>query len=149
MPNNLPTIRLIGLLLIGMAMTAGAALAHSLKPPKGAVRGTFTVGILAQGEPLTKYLRWSNVWCAWSRGGVIVHVNMRNTAAEHVTAHIKPRYYIARGGEHGSGLGSVEDYGFDSGEFRSLWIDAGKPKGVRIKTPISRCAPYLFLIESG
>jgi hypothetical protein len=46
-------------------------------------------------------------------------------------------------------LTSAEDYGFDAGEFRSLWIDAGKPKGVAPKTPISRCAPYLFLIESG
>jgi hypothetical protein len=72
-----------------------------------------------------------------------------NTSSEHVTTHIKPRYYIARGRAHGDGLTSVEDKGFDAGEFRSLWLDAGKPKGVTARTPISRCAPYLWSIESG
>jgi hypothetical protein len=35
---------------------SGAALA---KPPKGAVRGQFTIGILAKYDDLTKYMRWS------------------------------------------------------------------------------------------
>jgi hypothetical protein len=117
------------------------------KPPRGAVRGTFTVGILAQSDQLSKYLKASAVWCVWRGGKVIVHVNLRNTAVEHVTATIKPRYFIRRGGEHGSG-GFGKDYGFDAGEFRSLWIEED-PKGVPDKTPISRCAPYLFLIKSG
>ena len=104
---------------------------------------------LAKYDDLAKYMSASNVWCAWRGDHVIVHINLRNRSAEHVTATVKPRYFIARGGEHGSGLTSADDYGFDSGEFRSLWIDAGEPKGVRAGSPIARCAPYLFLIESG
>ena len=134
-----------------------AALAASLlvvassaaAPPKGAVRGTFTKGFLAETDQLAKFMVASSTWCAWRGDHVIVHVNLRNRSAEHVTATVKPRYFIRNGGEHGSGLTSAKDYGFDAGEFRSLWIDAGNPKGVRPGTPISRCAPYLFLIESG
>jgi hypothetical protein len=139
------------------AATGLAALALALllavdvlaAPPRGAIRGTFTIGSLAQGDQLTRYMRWSNVWCVWRGDHVIVHASAKNTAAEHVTASIKPRYYIRRGGAHGDGLSSVQDKGFDAGEFRSLWLDAGKPKGVPAHTPISRCAPYLFLIKSG
>src|SRR4029079_19560475 len=71
------------------------------KPPRGAIRGVFTIGILAQGDDLTKYMRWSNVWCVWRGDHVIVHVSAKNTAAEHVTTTIQPRYYIRRGGVHG------------------------------------------------
>jgi hypothetical protein len=140
-------------LAIAVASFAAAALlvvaVTTAAPPKGAVRGTFTVGILAQDNPLAKYMRWSNAFCVWAKDHVMVHVSAKNTGAEHVTASIKPRYFIARGGEHGSGLTSGKDYGFDGGEFRSLWIDAGKPKGVTPKAKIARCAPYLFSIKSG
>jgi hypothetical protein len=135
----------IGTLCLSCVVAAAATAA----PPKGAVRGTFTHGFLASGNALARYMVAGNVWCVWKGDRVVVHVNLRNRSAEHVTATIKPRYFIRRGGEHGSGLTSAEDFGFDSGEFRSLWIDAGKPKGVTRRTPISRCAPYLFAIESG
>lgn len=94
-------------------------------------------------------MRASNVFCYWKKDHVIVHVNLKNTGAEHVTANVKPRYFIARGGEHGSGLTSGKDYGFDGGEFRALYVDAGKPDGVRPGSKIARCAPYLFTIKSG
>jgi hypothetical protein len=138
-----------GAILTVLAISLGLAVGALARPPRGAVRGQFTIGILAQGDSLTKYMRWSNVWCVWQGDHVIVHVSAKNTSAEHVTASIKPRYYIARGGVHGDGVLSIEDKGFDAGEFRSLWLDAGKPKGVPAKTPISRCAPYLFSIKSG
>lgn len=119
------------------------------KPPKGAVTGKFTIGILAQSDPLAKYIRSASTFCVWAKGHVMVHVNLKNTGAEHVTVNVKPRYFIARGGEHGSGFTSGKDYGFDGGEFRSLWVDAGAPKGVTVGAEISRCAPYLFTIKSG
>lgn len=134
-------------------MLAAAALAlaaaATAKPPKGAVRGTFTIGILAQGDRLTKYMRWSNVFCVWAKDHVLVHVSGKNTSFEHVTATIAPKYVIARGGAHGDGITSHQDKGFDAGGFRSLWLDAGKPKGVQPRTPIAKCAPYLFSIKSG
>jgi hypothetical protein len=132
-------------LVVTLAFAAGAV----AKPPRGAVRGQFTIGILAQSDQLMKYMRWSNVWCVWRGDHVIVHVSAKNTSAEHLTTSIKPRYYIARGGVHGDGLTSIQDKGFDAGEFRSLWLDAGKPKGVTRGSRISRCAPYLFSIKSG
>jgi hypothetical protein len=137
-----------GAVLTVLAVSLGLSVAALAKPPRGAVRGQFTVGILADND-LAKFMRWSNVWCVWRGDHVIVHVSAKNTSSEHVTTHIKPRYYIARGGAHGDGLTSVQDKGFDAGEFRGLWLDAGKPKGVAAHTRISRCAPYLFLIESG
>jgi hypothetical protein len=116
-------------------------------PPKGAIKGRFSRGLFS-GDTLSKHLKSSAVWCAWRGENVIVHVNLKNTSIEHVTASVKPRYFIRNGGEHGSG-GFGKDYGFDGGEFRSLWIDAGKPKGVPKSSPLSKCAPYLFLIKSG
>jgi hypothetical protein len=138
-----------GAVLAIVAVSLGLSVGALAKPPKGAVRGQFTIGILAKYDDLTKYMRWSNVWCVWRGDHVIVHVSAKNTSSEHVTATIKPRYYIARGGAHGDGLLSAQDKGFDAGEFRSLWLDAGNPKGVAAHTLISRCAPYLFSIKSG
>jgi hypothetical protein len=138
-----------GAVLTVLVVSLGLSVGALAKPPRGAVRGQFTVGILAKYQDLSKYMRWSNVWCVWRGDHIIVHVSAKNTSSEHVTASIKPRYYIARGGAHGDGLTSVQDKGFDAGEFRSLWLDAGKPKGVAAHTPISRCAPYLFMIKSG
>src|SRR4051812_20210149 len=138
------------MIVAALALSAAAVLVGTaLAAPKGAVPGRFTVGLLAGSDQLSSYMKASNVWCVWKGDNVIVHVNMRNTGNEHVTATVKPRYTIARGGEHGSGFSSAEDYGFDGGEFRSLWIDAGSPKGVRIGAKIASCSPYLFLIKSG
>ena len=134
---------------MALAIVGVVATVASAAPPKGALRGTFSIGILAQSDQLSKYISASNVWCVWKGDHVIVHVNVRNRSSEHVKATIKPRYEIRNGGEHGSGLTSAKDFGFDARQFRSLWIDAGHPKGVTARTPFSRCAPYLFLIQSG
>jgi hypothetical protein len=88
------------------------------------------------------------VWCAWQDGKVLIHVTMRNTSAEHITVNWHPSYVIARGGEHGKGLTSIEDHGFDAGERRSL-IAKEDPKGVRDRARIAVCKPSFFSIESG
>jgi hypothetical protein len=36
---------------------------------------------------LKRYIRTTNVWCAWQDGKVLVHVRMRNGSAEHVTVN--------------------------------------------------------------
>ena len=134
---------IVAAVTVALVVVAPAA----AKPPKGAIKGTFSRGLFA-GDTLSKLLTSSAVWCAWRGDHVIVHVNLRNRSTEHVTATVKPRYFIRNGGEHGSS-GFGKDYGFDAGEFRSLWIDAGKPDGVAAKTPLAKCTPYLFLIKSG
>jgi hypothetical protein len=122
--------------------------------PKGAVKGTVSLGFLAKYDDsgLVKRMTYRGAWCAWRKSDkhVIVHVSMKNKSVEHVTATILPRYYIARGGVHGdSPFSASQDKGFDSGEFRSLWLDAGAPKGVRPMAPISKCAPVLYQVKSG
>ncbi len=121
---------LVCLVGLGLVVAASAAWAGVSAPPKGAVRGYFSTGFLASSDQLAQYQRGSNVWCAWRGDHVIVHVSLRNTSAEHVTNTIKPRYYIARGGEHGSSFMGAQDFDFNSGELRSLFIDAGHAKGI-------------------
>jgi hypothetical protein len=63
--------------------------------------------------------------------------NRSRKRQEHLSLSTSPppssrKYYIARSGTHGYGLTSVQDKGFAAGEFRSLRLDAGKPK---------RCCP--------
>jgi hypothetical protein len=131
------------LLLVG----TGAALA---KPPKGAVRGTFKTSTCVGCEgDLVARVSGRNVFCVWSKDHVMVHISFRNRAIAHLTLHVMPKYKIREGGQHGSGLGSLEDIGVDGKAFRSVWIDAGKPKGVPAKSPISSCEPYLFSLQTG
>lgn len=119
------------------------------KPPKGSVPGKFTISAGVDRQGLARYMTWTNVFCVWAKGHVLVHVSMKNRSAEHVTVSIGPRYYIARGGVHGDGFGSNQDKGFDAGGFRSLWLDAGKPEGVTPGATISQCAPFMRAIRSG
>jgi hypothetical protein len=48
-----------GAVLTVLAVSIGLSGAALAKPPKGAVRGQFTIGILAKYDDLTKYMRWS------------------------------------------------------------------------------------------
>ncbi len=118
----------------------------ALAIPRNAIPGKFTIGFGA-GD-LSKRLKASNVWCGWVKDRVIVHINLKNTAVEHVTATIQPSYTIKGGSKHGAGFSSLENYGFDAGEFRSLWIKE-EPKGTKVGSPLSRCSPSLFSIKAG
>jgi hypothetical protein len=136
----------VGLLALALVSTAAAA-----GPIRGKVGGVFVRsaydGTIDQGH-LKRFIKTTNVWCAWQDGKVLVHVRMRNASAEHVTVNWYPRYAIRAGGIHGDGFGSVESNGFDSGEVREL---RGKedPKGVKDYTRISKCFPHFQMIESG
>jgi hypothetical protein len=111
------------------------------------VRGPYDGTIDQSG--LKRYIRTSNVWCAWSNDGhVIVHVTMHNGSAEHVTVNWYPRYAIRAGGIHGDGFSSAQSNGFDSGETRSLNAKQS-PKGVRKFTRLAWCRPHFQMIESG
>jgi hypothetical protein len=110
------------------------------------VRGAFD-GTLDQSH-LKRYIRTTNVWCAWQDGKVLVHVRMRNGSAEHVTVNWYPRYRIRAGGVHGDGFSSAQSDGFDSGEVREL-VSKQDPKGVTDYTPIAKCYPRFQMIQSG
>ena len=137
--------KLFAVAAVALAITSVAYAAA----PKGAVHGKFTIGALAATDPLAKYVKGTAVWCAWKKDHVIVHVNLKNGSAEHITASIEPAYDILRGSTHGAGITNLKNFGVDGGAFRSLWIDAGKPKGVAPHAVISRCHPSLFLVKSG
>jgi len=135
---------LVALTLVGVSTAA---------IPKGAVRGVMTLGFAAKYDEsgLAKRMTHSNVWCAWSRKDkhVTVHVTMQNRSIEHVTAYISPKYSLRGGGVHGAGFTSTQSKGFDSGETRSLYLDAGAPKGARPFSPIAKCIPELSMVQSG
>jgi hypothetical protein len=136
-----------------VALTLMLASVGAAALPKGAVKGTLTLGLLAKyNNPLAHRMTYRSVWCAWRSKDkhVIVHVSMKNASVEHVTATLLPKYYIAGGGVHGdSPFSAAQDKGFDAGEARSLYLDAGAPKGVKPYARISKCAPELFNVESG
>ena len=138
--------------IVGVVATlalTGTAIAGT---PQGAVKGKMTLGFVAKYDEsgLAKKMQSSSVWCAWSKKDkrVIVHLNMKNTSVEHVTAYIYPKYRIAGGGVHGAGFSSVESKGFDAGEFRSLRFSE-EPKGVAPLSRIANCMPELQMVESG
>jgi hypothetical protein len=141
-----------------VTITATAALvlastAVAAGPITGKVRGVFVRsaydGTLDSGH-LKRYIKTPQayVWCAWQDGKVLVHVRMKNTAAEHVTVNWYPRYSIRRGGVHGDGFSSAESDGLDPGEVRNL-ISKQDPKGVTDNTPIASCRPHFQMIQSG
>jgi hypothetical protein len=139
------------LFIIATAALTLVSTALGSGPIRGKVRGVFVRGpydgTLDQAH-LKRYIRTSNVWCAWQDGKVLVHVRMRNTSAEHVTVNWYPRYRIRAGGIHGDGFTSAESNGFDSREVREL-IAKEDPKGVRDYSRISLCYPHFQMIQSG
>jgi hypothetical protein len=144
--------------MLRMVLIVGAALAllsgvANAAVPKGSVRGVMTLGFVAKYDEahLARKMTYKNVWCAWDKKEkhVIVHVTMQNRSVEHVTAYILPKYTLAGGGVHGNGFLSRETKGFDSGEVRSLYTDAGAPKGARLFARIGKCIPELSQVDSG
>jgi hypothetical protein len=112
------------------------------------VRSTYDGTVDQAG--LKRYIKTPSqyVWCAWQDGKVVVHVRMKNTAAEHVTVNWYPRYSIKRGGIHGDGFSSAESDGFDSGEVRNL-TSKQEPKGVKENSRIASCLPHFQMTQSG
>jgi hypothetical protein len=143
--------KLIIVAVIGALVLASSALAAD--SITGRVRGHFVRsaydGTLDTGK-LKRYIKTpqSYVWCAWQDGKVVVHVRMKNTAAEHVTVNWYPRYSIKHGGVHGDGFTSAESDGFDPGEVRNLTAKED-PKGVKDNTRIATCSPHFQMLQSG
>jgi hypothetical protein len=141
------------IVVVVMAALVAVSTAGASGPIRGKVRGVFVRsaydGTLDSGN-LKRFVKTprSYVWCAWQDGKVLVHVRMKNTAAEHVTVNWYPRYTIRRGGIHGDGFTSAQSDGFDAGEIRNLTVKQD-PKGVQDYTPIARCYPHFQMIQSG
>jgi hypothetical protein len=113
------------------------------------VRGSFSIGDLASFDDLSKFIRGSNVSCVWQGDRVVVRLTLRNTSIESIKATVKPRYYIARGSEHGSGFTSGKEFRLRGGHSLRVSIDAGSPEGTPRGAKIGRCAPYLYLVDHG
>jgi hypothetical protein len=126
-----------------VAVTTVSAWAQS----NGRVRGSFSVGTLASFDDKSDYIHGSHVWCEWRASHVQVHVTLRNTSIETITATVKPRYYIARGSEHGSSFLAGKDFKIAGGRTISALIDAGSPENTPKGARIGRCAPYLYLVD--
>lgn len=139
---------LVAILAVALVTVAGAA-AQTLKPPKGAVVGTFSRDcILGCGdEELVRLLKVSNAWCKWNGEEVVVHLTLRNRANAGIKVEVQPRYRIFRGGLHGDGFGSISDTHVDAQGFKS-WYIVKTPKGVKPKSRITACIPRLYNVEA-
>jgi len=113
----------------------------------GKIRGTFHRDCFGCGD-LKRYIKTSDVWCAWRGDTVLVHVRMTNDSVEHVTVNWHPSYVIAGGSEHGAGLSALQDSGFDAGETRELTAEQN-PEGTTPGARIGECKPSFFLVEAG
>jgi hypothetical protein len=150
------------LVVIGIAMgsssgskgstNSGAAVAKSAPESAAESIGVKTTGSFARDcfgcGDLADYIDTSDVWCAWKDDKVLVHVTMTNRSVEHVTVTWHPSYTIVGGAEHGAGLTSTEDSGFDAGESREL-ISEQNPDGIADGAEIGECKPSFFLVKSG
>jgi hypothetical protein len=131
------------LVLAIVAVSSASASAQSTNR----VPGSFGVGSLASFDDKAKYISGKNVWCAWRGSHVMVHVTLHNSSVEKIKATVKPRYYIARGSEHGSSFLAGKDFKLATGRTVSALMDAGKPEDTPTGARIGRCAPYLYLVD--
>ena len=134
---------------IALAITAGAA-AQTLKPPKGAVVGTFSRDCMlgCGDEELVRLLKVSNAWCKWDGEEFVVHLTLRNRSDAGIKVEVQPRYRILRGGLHGDGFGSISDTHVDARGFKSWYIVKGKPKGVKPGARVTACIPRLYDVSA-
>ena len=143
MQKRIRTIFVAAAVTLIIGVSAVSASAYST----GRVAGSFSAGTLAGFDDKTKYIDGSNVWCEWRGSHVMVHVTLHNSSVETITATVKPRYYIARGSEHGSSFLSGKDFRIAGGKTVSALIDAGKPKDTPQGARIGQCSPYLYLVD--
>jgi hypothetical protein len=128
---------------------AAMAVASASTPIHGKVKGHFASASSCFGcGEMVKYVKASNVWCAWQGENVIIHVRFHNTSVEHLTIHWHPSYIIRNGGEHGAGFGSLQDHGVDGHGYRGVFVKQ-KPEGVPAGSPIAKCKPSFSSVESG
>jgi hypothetical protein len=143
--------------VVGAAVVVAASLvfvamavASVSTPITGKVTGKFASKsscFFGCGE-MVKYVKADRVWCAWQGDNVIVHVRFRNTSVEHVTITWHPSYIVRNGGAHGEGLGSLQDHGVDGHAARGVYVKQ-QPEGVPPGSPLSKCKPSYYSVESG
>lgn len=90
-----------------------------------------------------------DVWCRWNGDHIAVHAVLTNGMNARVTLSIVPKYFIEKGGQHGTSLGSDIELHLQPHQTQSWTGDAGRPEGVPTGTPISACEPHLQNIDIG
>jgi hypothetical protein len=130
------------------SVDAASAAAVNDDVVSGRINGRFKRDCFLCSGNMQSYIDTSDVWCGWDGDNVIVHVLMTNNSVEHVTVNWHPSYTIVGGGEHGTGLTSVQSDGFDSGETRDLEAHQN-PNGVEPGSEIGICKPSFNTVESG
>jgi hypothetical protein len=132
-----------------LIVMAAPALATNTEAIHGKVLGQFASasGCFGCGA-LVKYVRADRVWCGWQGDNVIIHVRFRNSSVERLTIHWHPSYVIRGGGAHGEGFGSIQDHGVDAHASRGVYVKQ-QPKGVAAGSPIAKCKPSYYSVESG
>jgi len=92
-------------------------------------------------------LTWSDVSCQWEGRNVVVRATVQSDFNARLRVGLIPRYYIEKGGKHGTSFGSERYRTIDPGSQTTFRINAGHPKGVPSGTTIEKCNPKVQDVE--
>ena len=129
--------------LLALASSALALAAGETPRVKGSLRGLECSFLCIGHDPAADAIHGTNVWCAWNGDHVQVHITLRNSSDDDISATIRTSYRIRGHGRHGSSLFSLKKVEIDGDSQRDWLADAGEPHGVQPGTPISKCEPSL------
>src|SRR3954447_8771942 len=91
----------------------------------------------------------SDVWCSWKGPDVVVHAVLTNKMNANVKLSIVPKYFLEKGGQHGTSFGSDIPVELAAGERLDWTGNAGQPEGVAPGLAITACEPRLEDIDIG
>lgn len=119
--------------------------------PPGAVGGSLSKDctIKCTSPDAAANLIAGNVYCAWTGGDVHVHATLTNGMNAAVTLSIVPKYFLDKGGQHGTSFGSDIPVKLAAHETKHWIGNAGQPEGVAPGLQITACEPRLEDIDIG
>lgn len=132
---------------------AGTSSGPALPPgaPAGAMAGALSKDctIKCTSPDAADNLDVSSIYCAWNGGDVHVHATLTNGMNATVHLSIVPKYYLDKGGQHGTSFGSDIPITLAAHETKNWVGNAGQPEGVAPGLQITACAPRLEDIDIG
>jgi hypothetical protein len=140
-------VGLVGVIALLLMSSSAFAIGNSAIHGKITGRFASASGCFGCGD-LVKYVKADRVWCAWQGDNVIIHVRFRNSSVEHLTVSWHPSYVMRGGGAHGEGLSSLQDSGVNAHASRGVYVKQ-QPKGVAPGSPLAKCKPSFYSVESG
>lgn len=119
--------------------------------PPGAVGGQLSKDctIKCTSPDAAANLSVSNVYCYWKGSDVRLHASLTNNMNAIVSLSIVPKYFLEKGGQHGTSFGSDLPVKLAAHETKRWYGNAGQPEGVSPGLQITACEPRLEDIDIG